>query len=496
MLVVFNQFTMKHVCTDANISCSISRRIVIDMQGWIPSHSDIDMATQSALCKTSFTVSMPRDPVVIGCTTSKYVYLFCKAPQCMVWCARYSRNGIELASDLNCAHIDDGKRIVGYDVNVKGNGDNGKGAVGDDIRIGNVDNGNRTRGGDIIDSGNIGNRQSPTRVGVIQQLVSMKWTRGEWLKYVSVHSSSINKKQLLDMQPYFGVPSLKEIGSLIIDEVSASATLHCVSATVSRKGQGLLMNWEIKNSQSLGSGNQWQAWHGTSLPFLASILESGRLLPGPTDPDGVFCHKEQTKDKAWFYAPACCVSTDFGVWMSVLIRVNAAGKWGREPPKTVRRDQWFTQEAVVTGVTCELFGSQSFHLGDGIIDLSNIINTSVSLPMAISTHRQSAEHLLPGHVLVDKELHDPRPSQSTSILRYGKPLQSMMNVQHDVVGEKESRDFLMINGWGGVIARHIGYHLCEIIKDPEQSVNSPGSLHFVRALRCTLKKMARSLFAY
>ena len=439
---------MNHVRTDANIQCSISRRIVIDMQGWIPSHSDIDMATQSALCKTSFAVSMPRDPVVIGCTTSKYVYLFCKAPQCMVWCARYSRNGIELASDLNCAHIDDGKRIVGYEVNVKGNGDNGKGAVGDVIRTGKVDNVNRAHGGDIIESGNIGNCQCPIGVGVIQQLVSMKWTRGEWLKYLSVHSSSVKKKQLLDMQPYFGVPSLKEIGSLIIAEASGSATLHLVSATVSRKGQGLLMNWETKNRQLLGSGKQWQAWHGTSLPFLASILESGRLLPGPADPDGVFCHKEQTKDKAWFYAPACCVSTDFGVWMSVLIRVNAAGKGGREPPKTVRRDQWFTQEAVVTGVTCELFGSQSFHLGDGIIDLSNIINTSVSLPMAISTHRQSAEHLLLGHVLVDKELHDPRPSQSTSILRYGKPLQSMMNVQHDVVGEKELRDFLMINGWG------------------------------------------------
>ena len=63
--MVFIQFTMNHVRTDANIQCSISRRIVIDMQGWIPSLSDIDMATQSALCKTSFAVSMPRDPVVI-----------------------------------------------------------------------------------------------------------------------------------------------------------------------------------------------------------------------------------------------------------------------------------------------------------------------------------------------------------------------------------------------------------------------------------------------
>ena len=99
-------------------------------------------------------------------------------------------------------------------------------------------------------------------------------------------------------------------------------------------------------------------------------------------------------------------------------------------------------------MTCELFGSQSFHLGEGIIDLSNIINTSVSLPIANSIHRQSAEHLLHSHVLVNKEFHYTRLSQPTTTVRYWKPSQSMMNMHHDVLGEKELRDFLMINGWG------------------------------------------------
>ena len=55
--------------------------------------------------------------------------------------------------------------------------------------------------------------------------------------------------------------------------------------------------------------------------------------------------------------------------MKVLAQVVAAGKWAGELPKIVRKDQWLTREAVVTGVTCELFGSQAFELGEGLIDL-------------------------------------------------------------------------------------------------------------------------------
>ena len=43
LLLAFSQLTMKYVRTDANIPCSISRRIVIDMQGWIPNQSDRSM---------------------------------------------------------------------------------------------------------------------------------------------------------------------------------------------------------------------------------------------------------------------------------------------------------------------------------------------------------------------------------------------------------------------------------------------------------------------
>ena len=125
--------------------------------------------------------------------------------------------------------------------------------------------------------------------------------------------------------------------------------------------------------------------------------------------------------------------------MKVLIRVDAAGKCAYEPPKTIRRDQWLTQEAVVTGVTCELFSSQGFKLGEGIIDLSKAMNMPL-VPQSTSSEYWRADLSMSQYDILGKnELHEaPMPKLTMSVL----------NAHDGTPGERELCELLTANGCG------------------------------------------------
>lgn len=414
---------------DASTVDAATKRVVVDMQGWVPSTEEIRVATESAARKTAFEVPAPREPVVIGCSTNKNVYFFCQAPECKSWCAQCSSAGFELAANVNCPHVDQTASVTPFLCSTPAHPSVPATAAASSWAT------------PVAPSAP---GSAATQFPIVQILASMK-TPNEWRTYLEAHSTdTVSKRTLRDMPAFCGSPGLEETGAAIVAEARGEAQLEFESSEVTRNGEGVLMTWLMKNAQSLASGEGWLAWHGTPLPYLSSILRGARLQPGPADSTGVFCFKNENKYMAWFYSPAFCAHTA-GIWAKVLIRVDAAGKWAGEPPKTEKKTQWLTSEAIVTGVTIELFGAHALQLGEGIIDVRDLMTPpplQVALP-PVSQHEPMA---------VDEPVAAGQEKRT-----HGNITDGIVAERHDVIGEQELRDFLKQSGYG---ARKAYYFSC------------------------------------
>ena len=405
------------------------KRVVVDMQGWVPSTEEIQMATESAARKNALEIPVLREPVVIGCTTKKNVYLFCQA--CRRWCAQCSSAGFELASNVDCPHMDQKATMTASSCSTP----------------------MPPHGPALAAASSWSTPVAPSAPRSapplpIMEILTCMMTTNDWRAYLEKHSTdTVNNRTLRDMPSFCGSPDLEAIGTSIVAEVRGETQLELASSMVTRNGKGVLMTWLMKNVQSLASGKGWLAWHGTPLPYLASIVHSGRLQPGPEESTGVFCFKNENKDKAWFYSPALCVHTA-GVWAKVLIRVEAAGKWAGEPPKTVRKTQWFTLEAIVTGVTMELFGAHALELGEGIIDVRHLMPLSLQATIPPIPKHEEAHGSMAADELtaVGKKMVTHSSSTNGAVAEH-----------NDAIGEQELRDFLKQFGYG---ARKAYYFSC------------------------------------
>ena len=191
-------------------------------------------------------------------------------------------------TDIHCPHIGKVKRDGGGDVITIDKNDHGKTCdCGGVVAIEIVVNCKSMAHANMIAIDHSDNARCAS-CDVIQKLIAMDWGRNKWQNYLRVHNITISKRTTKGMPVFSGSPSLEVIGVGIITNAMGTATLELASSAVTRDGQGLLMNWEMKNPLPLASGKGWQAWHGTPLPYIISILKSRRLLPGSADPHGIF----------------------------------------------------------------------------------------------------------------------------------------------------------------------------------------------------------------
>ena len=212
----------------------------------------------------------------------------------------------------------------------------------------------------------------------IEKMELVGWSHAEWHSFLQSHCIAVSKRNKTNLPMHEEMPALNTIGMEIVNWLDGSGSLQLVSSELHE--QTLLMHWKSKKQQPLSGDEGWPAWHGTHLPFLRSILKTGRLRSGTSLPLGVYCYKEILKHKAWGYAPAFLVHPH-GVWMQVAVLVSAAGQWKGQPPKTIRKDQWLTQEAVVAGLVCKLMATRSLSPGDDyIVDMRKLFSSSTPSP--------------------------------------------------------------------------------------------------------------------
>lgn len=77
------------------------------------------------------------------------------------------------------------------------------------------------------------------------------------------------------------------------------------------------------------------AWHGTSIFGVASIIKEGRMRPGQAEPSGIYCHKQGTKSKAQSYMYHTPIGG--GVLIAPLVHLRIRNH------QRVRVDQWLVQ---------------------------------------------------------------------------------------------------------------------------------------------------------
>ena len=77
------------------------------------------------------------------------------------------------------------------------------------------------------------------------------------------------------------------------------------------------------------------AWHGTSIFGVASIIKEGKMRPGPAEPLGIYCHMLGTKSKAQSYMYHTPIGG--GILIAPLVHLKIRNH------RRVRVDQWLVQ---------------------------------------------------------------------------------------------------------------------------------------------------------
>ena len=76
--------------------------------------------------------------------------------------------------------------------------------------------------------------------------------------------------------------------------------------------------------------------------------------------------------KARNYATA--VHVGGGVFVTTVLEIAMRGQWSGYPPKTIRTDQWISEEAHVQGVVLEAFFSSGMELGEAYIASAGLLD--------------------------------------------------------------------------------------------------------------------------
>ena len=78
------------------------------------------------------------------------------------------------------------------------------------------------------------------------------------------------------------------------------------------------------------------AWHGTTLFALPSIIRQQKLVPGPAQPKGIYCHRQGTASKAQSYMMHTPIG--HGLLLAPLLQLRVMN------PRKIRADQWLVDD--------------------------------------------------------------------------------------------------------------------------------------------------------
>ena len=185
---------------------------------------------------------------------------------------------------------------------------------------------------------------------------------------------------------------LRAIGCAVLCPLSQTPLIFKASAPT-RSGKGFLLAFDLEPQPSLENG--YSSWHGTRLTNLKEIFSEG-LLPGPSEPKGIYTYKDSLKEKCFgrSYCPA--VRCRPGVFMKVRLHVLASGLRADHPPKTMRKDQWISEKAVVLGLEAEIFFVEALEPQEVVLDFDWFPNIPTSafeydsMPAGVEQHASSS----------------------------------------------------------------------------------------------------------
>ena len=78
------------------------------------------------------------------------------------------------------------------------------------------------------------------------------------------------------------------------------------------------------------------AWHGTTMFALPSIIKMKKLIAGPALPKGIYCHRQGSASKAQSYT--CHTPIGHGLLLAPLLKLKVIN------PRKVRVDQWLVED--------------------------------------------------------------------------------------------------------------------------------------------------------
>jgi hypothetical protein len=115
----------------------------------------------------------------------------------------------------------------------------------------------------------------------------------------------------------------------------------------------------------LGSEGVRESWHGTSLPFFFRIYHGPQkqLLPGDSNPPGVYVFDNSCKGKAYGYASYFPLLRS--TWCQTVIHCAA------HRPRRIRGDQWLSQEVYMIGVELVVLRTEALLNSDQVIGVDD-----------------------------------------------------------------------------------------------------------------------------
>ena len=180
----------------------------------------------------------------------------------------------------------------------------------------------------------------------------------------------VKNKMLQGHEPRAADCDLVALGRSFLGSLTPSRQLILTSSEATRNGRGCMLSLDLDLQPHLENG--YSAWHATRAPNLPKILAEG-LLPGPSDPYGIYTYKDGLKHKCFGkdYCPAVRVYP--GVFVKIVLHVSAAGLWAGQGPKVIRKDQWISDKAVVLGMQAEVFHADAFASDEVVLDLNHML---------------------------------------------------------------------------------------------------------------------------